>query len=181
MTDERWLPIPGYEGRYEVSDMGRVRSYLCRGWHQWHLRALNPHMLATRLRHGGYKRLDLWSNGTKHGCHVHQLVLLAFVGPRPAGHESAHLNGNPADNRLVNLAYVTPSENARHKHDHGTALVGSRQPMAKLRESVIPAIRSRLRAGITHERIAAEFGVSDTTIWRVAHRKHWKHVPEIPV
>ncbi len=50
---------------------------------------------------------------------VHELVLLAFVGPRPAKHDGRHLNGVPSDNRLENLSWATRSRNNQDKKWHG--------------------------------------------------------------
>lgn len=172
MSKELWLPIPGYEGRYEVSDMGRVRSYANR----WG-RTPSPHVLSAKLTHKGYERLQIRSNGTERNVGVHCLVLLAFVGPRPAGYHAAHLNGNPGDNRLVNLAYVTPQINYAHSVQHGTATIGSRHGGAKLHERDIPAIRARISTGESHKVIARAFGVSDSMIDYIALGRYWKHVP----
>jgi len=112
-TPERWLSIPGYEGRYDVSDLGRVRSWVQHG---------GPHILKPWLDHRGYRIVNLGR-----GAHrkIHLLVLLAFVGPQPAGLVTRHLDGDPAHNHLGNLLYDTQSENrldaVRHGTDHNTA------------------------------------------------------------
>lgn len=120
MTDatpaERWLPTPGYEHLYEVSDLGRVRSLLhrtrqgCRGG-----KVLKPWAKAA-----GYVAVTLFSDGIRRKFYVHQLVALAFIGPCPPGQEVRHGRGGPADNRLVNLCYGTRSENMLDAVDHGT-------------------------------------------------------------
>lgn len=110
-SSEQWRPVPGYEGRYEVSDYGRVRSLL-RG---------APRVLRTDPDRNGYLRVrpaDV--TGRKRATMVHRLVLNAFVGPCPDGQEGRHLNGNNQDNRLTNLAYATHSVNILDKLAHGT-------------------------------------------------------------
>jgi hypothetical protein len=104
-------------------------------------------------------------------------VLLAFVGPRPTGHQAAHLNGNNQDNRLENLAWVTVKENHAHKREHGTALLGARHHRAKLADRDVLAIRARVAAGQeTNVKIAADYGVTGALVGMIAARRIWRHV-----
>lgn len=112
-TPEQWRWIPGYEGSYEVSDQGRVRS-----WMPW-LNTTPPRILATPLC-VGYPRVTLRRDGQQRCRTVHSLVMEAFVGPCPEGHEVRHLDGNRANPVLTNLAYGTAAENVRDSLRHGT-------------------------------------------------------------
>lgn len=115
---ERWRVIPGWEGLYEISDMGTVRSLDHHGRRQFHRgRVLKPRPSGQ----GQYPAVGLHRDGEKVDRYVHHLVLLTFVGPRPEGMHTRHLNGDQTDNRLINLAYGTPVENAADKVGHGTA------------------------------------------------------------
>jgi len=113
-TPERWLPVVGYEGRYDVSDQGRVRS-----WYPWRELPV-PHILALTTGTRGYMRVSLYRDAPFRATKVHQLVLLAFVGPRPEGWHSRHMDGDPTNNRLSNLTYGTASENQRDRVRLGT-------------------------------------------------------------
>lgn len=113
-TAEHWRPIPGYEGRYDVSDQGRVRSWLGHGV------TPPPRILRTDPDRNGYQRVRLSTDGRKSIRMVHRLVLLAFVGPCPDGQEGRHRNGDNRDNRLANLGYSTHSVNILDKLAHGT-------------------------------------------------------------
>lgn len=108
---ERWLPIPGYEGRYEVSDLGSVRSF-CR----------DPlgRLMKTSLTSDGYPSVDLFAaDGTHKTMHVSWLVMRAFVGPRPRGEVVRHFDDDKLNNLLENLAYGTRSENEFDKTRNG--------------------------------------------------------------
>ena len=113
---ETWRPVPGWDNLYEVSDLGRVRSLDridSRG---------RPRLGRVRelTAHAGYPRVNLWRDGEFETALVHRLVLTAFAGAPPEGHEARHLNDNPADNRLENLAWGTKSENEQDRLRHGT-------------------------------------------------------------
>src|SRR5690606_35488380 len=119
---EQWRPIVGFEGYYEVSDLGRVRRLprIIRT-SDGKKRPVPGCMLALDvLDSDGYPIVSICGHGARIRRQVHKIVLEAFVGPRPEGMVSRHLNGNPLDNRLSNLAYGTYSENARDSVVHGT-------------------------------------------------------------
>lgn len=111
---ETWLPIPGYETRYDVSNEGRVRSWRPRNGHP------APYVLRPSLDSDGYRIVSLCDGPTERTIAVHRLVMLAFVGPRPRGLVTRHLNGQRLNNTLVNLSYGTVSENALDSVAHGT-------------------------------------------------------------
>lgn len=117
MADEQWRPIPGYEGAYEVSSLGRVRSLdrvTDRG-RRWKGRVMRPAALKS-----GYLIVSLWREGKQTTPLVHRLVLAAFVGPAPEGCEALHANGINSDNRIANLSWGTHSENQLDQVAHGT-------------------------------------------------------------
>lgn len=113
---EHWRDIPGYEGEYKVSDLGRVRSLtrwlpsdrVTSGWRRWKGGILSPGY-AGRTR--CYAYVHLCHEGIKQNWYIHDLVLLAFVGPKPEGLEVCHGSGGQKDNRLANLCYGTASKN----------------------------------------------------------------------
>ena len=111
-THETWLPVVGWEGLYEVSDLGRVRSLPRKG--------TRGGLLSPGTKTSGHLVVILCAHGSKTTRHVHQLVLEAFTGPCPPGLESLHDDGNPARNVLANLRYGTHGENMRDAVRHGT-------------------------------------------------------------
>src|SRR6185312_11707944 len=108
-TPERWLPVVGYEAYYAISDWGRARS-LRKGM------ILKP----SYSNQGGYGLVILTANGNAVGRYIHRLVLEAFVGPCPPGMETRHLDGDPRNCALTNLAWGTSSENKQDQIRHGT-------------------------------------------------------------
>jgi len=100
--EERWLPIVGYEGRYEVSSIGQVKSIV--GRKERIMRLYNDPL--------GYASVGLYRNKKHQTKSVHRLVIRAFRGVSEL--HTDHVNGNPTDNRLENLRYCTRSQNARN-------------------------------------------------------------------
>lgn len=113
---ENWLPVVGYEGYYEVSDLGSVRSLpriLTDG------RTFKGRVLKPQTLNFGHQSVTLSRGNVARRHLVHRLLLTAF-DRQPEPHEDArHLNGVPADNRLINLAWGTRGENCRDTVKHG--------------------------------------------------------------
>ena len=112
---ERWLPVVGYEGLYEVSDQGSVRSldrvirrkdgrgeYLKRG-----------RVLSATPNTSGHLQVILCGHGHQRMYQVHRTVLAAFAGPCPDGMQGLHYDDDPSNNRLENLRWGTPGDNLR--------------------------------------------------------------------
>lgn len=166
---EAWLPVAGHEGRYEVSDRGRVRS----------LARVNRmgRRVPGRIRRcyrdaRGYLTLDLWKDNEKQRAYVHRLVCESFNGPQPSEAEFLvrHLDDNPANNDPANLAWGTPQDNTddllRNKghwrrvrshclHGHpfsGTNLRIQTKPNGKTRRVCVTCVRDRNVAAWRRER-----------------------------
>ena len=118
---EIWRPVVGYKGKFEVSNLGRVKS-LSRYARLVHWsgtvsrRRVRSRILKPGKCWSGHLSVSL--SGRSFG--VHLLVLKAFVGPRPKGKESLHKNHKPWDNRLRNLKYGTRSENIKMDYAAGS-------------------------------------------------------------
>lgn len=107
---------------------------------------------------------------------VSRLVLMAFVGPCPAGKEACHKNGNPSDNRLSNLYWGTRTDNMADAKRHGTDNEGERNGMSKLTEDDVRRIRSEVAAGRTQTEVAREYGVHQSLISNIVRHRRWSHV-----
>lgn len=171
---ERWLPVPGYEGFYEVSDQGSVRSvrHMTRaGWRGGRLLKPFPDS-------DGYLRVNLSRHGTVAGLRpVHGLVLLAFIGPMPAGQQVRHGPGGKVDNRLANLCYGTPLEQSEDKRRDGTMACGEKQGNSRFTASDVQDMRRRYAAGETPTQIGRDYGAAQAVVSAIVHRLSWRHVP----
>lgn len=134
--NETWLPVVGYEGHYEVSDQGRVRSVDRvdrRGWNrQGQLRRLSAHVT------DGRPTVRLLKDGRGQTLYVHRLVLEAFVGQCPEGHECCHGNGDNQDNRLSNLRWDTRSANQFDAVKHGAHALSARRECKRGHQLEVP-------------------------------------------
>ena len=158
---EIWKAVPGYEGRYEVSDLGRVRN-IVRG------QPLKPWPNGK----GGYLQVSLHENTVRETFTVHRLVLEAFAGPPGPAQECRHINGDRKDNRLSNLAWATHAENEKDKVLHGTRIRGDKHFWAVLNEAQVLRIREDARP---LKAIAGEYGVHIATVSAIRLRKSWRH------
>jgi hypothetical protein len=177
---EAWKAIPGYEGRYEASCQGRIRSLVHNKNQCRNVLRKTPLILKQQRKKDIYEyyyvSLPFVQEGPKRHHYVHNLVLAAFVGPRPEGHEGCHRNGKSWDNRLENLRWATPKENSADKAKHGTVLKGSQLKVAKLNEEKVREIRRLYESGVGPTALAKKFGVYIRTIFFVVRREKWKHV-----
>ena len=171
---EEWLPVVGYEGIYEVSSFGRVRSlerleFVREGF----IRRRAAKLLNERfdLTSTGYSHVNLSKAGRSKKVNVHVLVLEAFVSLRPSrDHEACHNNGNRADARLENLRWDTVSGNAADKELHGTVARGERSGNVLLTEEDVHFIR---KSPLSSLKLAPLYGVASSTIRAVRLGQNW--------
>lgn len=108
---------------------------------------------------------------------VHRLVLEVFFGPCPEGMECRHLDGNPGNNRLDNLAWGTKKENQADSRRHGTAymLPGRKGEYRKIDERSAIEIRKLASEGVSRKALSIRFGLGTSQVGRIVRRDHWKH------
>jgi hypothetical protein len=173
---ERWKIVPGFDGWYEASDAGGVRSWRVRAVHG--RRACSPRQLKTNINRQGYRHVKLTDvAGRKRVLAVHRLVLYAFLGKPPCGSVCDHINAIRSDNRLENLRWVTVGENVRHAVANGrmTGIPGARA-QAKLNPGSVERMRMLRVAGATLAELGRLFGVAMSTAGRVCSRGAWRDV-----
>lgn len=169
---EEWKPVLGYEGLYEVSNMGRVRALFCTTNFHKPNRILKPWLLKT-----GYLQVHLMRPGEKRkAVYVHTLVLQAFVGPAPEKCEARHLNAARSDNVITNLAWGTHKENAQDMLKHGHCCTGEKQWNSKLTSNEVMRIRALASSGMSLPKIVDMCGVTYHNAWAIINLKSWRHL-----
>ena len=170
---EEWRPIPNFEG-YEISDAGNVRSW-------WKSRrntrelVVTPHLLLGRPQ-SSYRRVTLSVEGVKTSIFVHQTILEVFVGPRPKGKWALHRNGVKLQNRLDNLYWGTPKQNAEDRELHGNTMHGAKNPNVKLTERDVISIREQYALGARQVDLAEAFAITQAQVSSITLGKSWKHI-----
>lgn len=173
MENEQWKDIPGYEGRYQVSNHGRVRSLLfCRNG-----RILKPDIVSN-----GYARVHFQFKKT---FLLHRLVASAFI-PNPKNLATVnHIDGDKTNNHVSNLEWSSYSDNMRHSwrnlksyRNRKLSLPrGEESFKAKLKaEQVIEIRRLYAAGGVSQQKLAQRYGVSKPAIRALITRKTWAHL-----
>lgn len=160
--EEIWKPVVGYELRYDVSNLGNVRTS-----------PLSPHpnarphlgmLLKQRLKKSGYLHVSFKLAGATISRTVHSVVLETFKGNRPLGMVSRHIDGNRKNNSIDNLEWSTQKENIADKIKHGTDNKGERHHNSVLTNQDVVRIRNMKVAGLSNVYIAEAFHVTPANV-----------------
>ena len=164
---EIWKPVPGYEGKYEVSDQGRVRSldrnitYRDGRTRFYPGQILKQYMVVSE---DGQKYWSIRITKAGKNYRVHSLVMRAFVGDPAPGQIVRHLDGNGLNNNLHNLAYGTNAQNQIDIYGYGGT-----PGLGKLKPEDGAEIVKLHEAGFSYSQIMKVFPVSKSTVARVVH------------
>lgn len=175
---EIWKPIERFNGRYMVSNLGRVKSLeqvvMKRTRSGGIARQVYPEKILTVVPvKGGYLRYNLGGKARCRTYSAHRLVLEAFIGPCPEGMEGCHNDGNAGNNRLSNLRWDTHLSNNGDRKRHGRYAVGSAHHMAKLSEDMAREIALDPRHT---DIIMAEYGISRHMVCAIKNGSAWGHL-----
>jgi len=184
MKDETWIPIVGYEGLYEVSNKGRVRSLdtvqtrsngkcICR----FKIKGRIPKPFRTG-KNDGYDTVQLSGRENRK---VHRLVAEAFLDNPLGLPEVNHIDGNKRNNAVENLEWVTGQENVEHAVRMGLMKSGDDVPIRKLSSRDVAEIRAAYKPGIRGsgvKSLAKRYGVSSTTMRNILSGRKWGHVQQ---
>ncbi len=167
-----WAPVLGYEGLYEVSAFGDVRSLdrtkrTTRGLQRWPGRIMSRYVDSN-----GYLYVNLSKDSRAKKCAVHRIVLEAFVGSCPDGFEACHNNGVRTDCAVGNLRWGSRRENAMDRGLHGTQLRGEKSPKARLSVEQVRLIRESTETSI---KLGAMLGVASSTVRAVRIGQNWNY------
>ena len=182
-TTERWLPVVGFEGFYEVSDCGRIRSLdrtiVSGGKRPGLILRVTGRVLRPKTGSRGYRIVHLVTPEKSQHLLVHRVVLGAFVGVPSVGQVCNHLDFNRENNQLANLEWTTQKLNIAHAFAGGrirTAHGEAKAASVKLNDAAVRVIRDQYASGVTGRALAKEFGVSASVISVIVNRKSWRHV-----
>ena len=172
---EVWKDIIGFEGLYQVSNLGTVKS-LRKG-----LRG-NKFLLRDKKLIGchdkdGYLKVNFYKDNKMKRFSIHRLVCIAFLPNIENKPFVNHINGIKTDNSIENLEWCTQSENEKHAWNMGLKNQnGVKNPMNKLTEMQILEIRSNLHNGKTQKEIAEIYNINQISVSEIRLRKTWKHI-----
>jgi len=178
-ADDVWHPVPGYEGRLEITRGGRVRSVARTVRSRYNsTRRLPTRELKPFLANGGYPAVQVHVGAKRKNVFLHRAIALLFVpNPESKPHVN-HLDGNKANCRPENLEWCTHAENMAHAARNGwmkgNSGPGERSPAAKLDWGAVANIRTRLKQRHSLTSIARDFSVSPGTIAFIRDNVTWK-------
>jgi hypothetical protein len=176
---EIWRPVYSFEGLYEVSDLGRVRRVgkAARNGKGRGGGAVIGKIRTTHVTPFGYVQVQLYREGKPENRQVHRLVAEAFIGPREAGFEPNHKDGDKTNNAPSNLEWLTRSDNMIHAYATGLRKPanlpsGEAHHKAKLSDDQVRQIRQLFKPRVyAGPRLALEFGVTTFTIYSIVKHK----------
>lgn len=169
MNPEEWRPIPEYNGRYSVSNTGKIRS---EGGAMGSRagRILSPH-----LNSKGYERVGLTVNRKTKNVLVHRIVAEVFIG-EASGMTVNHKDFDKTNNHVSNLEYLSARDNHLHAKINGKIQTGQRVHSAKLTNSQAIEIYERRKSGERGVDLAKEFKVSPQTVSGIVNGHRWQKI-----
>lgn len=165
-----WKAIPEHHGYYASSD-GQILS----------LKGHTPRILKPIKSRDGHLYVFLYDKGVMKKVWVHRAVLSAICGEDKKGLMCRHLDDNPSNNIITNLAWGTAKQNSDDKRKNGNIVCGEKTKHRKLSSSQVMEIRSRYSAGEKSRKLASEYGISPKHICAIVRGATWSHLPVIEV
>lgn len=170
-----WRDVVGCGGNYRISNFGAVWSKP--------RRMVEGGFLEPSSRPYGHQTVHLtYADGKRKIVFVHRLVLEAFVGPPPTPeHQCRHLDGNPRNNRVENLAWGTPAENNHDMDRHGTRMLGDNHAHTKVTSDLVAELRSGPHTQARCREYAKRLGMHPGSIYNIIKGKRRTHDPRAVV
>ena len=177
---EIWKDIQGYEGLYQVSNYGRVKSLERKVKSKGGFRKVSERILKPMVTSYGYRAVSFYNPNNKK-YKIHRLVVQAFLN-NPNNYEQVnHIDGDKTNNHVDNLEWCSHEMNMQHAHKTGLKnmkhLTGHNHPNSKLTDKDVKEIREKYIPKIyTLKKLAEEYGVDYSVIHKIIKRKNWKHI-----
>jgi len=169
-SNEIWKDVIGYEGLYQVSDYGNIKSLPRLG-------VVRSRLLKHLIMPRGYHSVRLYSNGSNKQFLVHRLVAMSFLLNELGKPEVNHIDSDVNNNKLNNLSWCTREENVNHSFRSGIkSNKGSDNPRSKLCASDVINIRKMISEGHSVSYIASIYFVTKTSVYYIKKGKSWIHI-----
>jgi len=176
--EEFWKDIIGYEGHYQISNLGRVKSIARQRKNGLSICITKEKILKTHTNIWGYTTVTLSLNSKSMAYRIHRLVAINFIPNSNSKIEVNHINGIKSDNSLENLEWCTAKENVRHAYNTGLRInpKGEKHSRSKLTDIQVLEIKQRLEKGEKQFLIGKTYNVSRQYIHNIKNNKNWKHI-----
>jgi hypothetical protein len=177
LPSEEWRDVPRWEGFYQASSLGRIRSvrrvveFKMRG--RLTTQIFPSRLIAAAVNAEGYRVCVFARSGKNENIQFSVAVCAAFNGARPSGMVAAHNNGDRLDDRAENLRWATPRENSADMIRHGNVARGEASHAAKLTDEDVRYIKG---SAASNAALARELGVGRHTITRIRTGRAWTHI-----
>jgi hypothetical protein len=167
--EEQWKDVIGFEGMYMVSNFGNVKSIASQGSRLFG-KILVPYK-------DGHCRIQLCRDGIKKRVLVHRLVAIHFISAQPDNCEVNHIDFDPTNNHVSNLEWITHQQNILHSKHRLANFKGTDHIHAKLTDAdVIEMRKIYAEGGISHAKLAKQYGICPQQCHRIIRRERWAHI-----
>jgi hypothetical protein len=183
--EEIWKEINGFDGKYSVSNLGRIRVnyHIIKNQFGYYEKRRVERYLKPQINNRGYYTITFVINNKRFHMWLHRVIATAFT-PNPNNlPEINHKNGIPGDFRIENLEWIDRIGNVRHAWETGlcknSAHLGEDHPRCKITEDIVLNIRksvTNFRDNKIKYSLANEYGIHITTVNDILKRRSWSHI-----